>query len=181
MRALAIVAFACVIAACGGANDSGNGSGEVAFDLYVSAAGLSDVGGFQLALVKASAFNGCGAYTATTCLSSQVSRADLAEFEDEGGHKIVTLFVPNEIGTGTTQDTTLRNVPTGKNYVLIVEALSRDATPKLLGTSCTQKVEIRSGNNERVQAQPIVFLSSGGDAGMGTDAGTSGGCDPRIP
>jgi hypothetical protein len=79
------------------------------------------------------------------------------------------LIVPLNLvaGTPTTQDLSLGNLPVGKDYALIIEGLSKDATPKLAATSCNYVQSLTAGTNATVLARvgvlsPIVS------------------CDPRI-
>ncbi|MBX5481681.1 MAG: hypothetical protein IRZ16_07545 [Myxococcaceae bacterium] len=168
----------CLFSGCGEAPVPGTGS--VGFDVYVSAAAIDEIGGFQLALVKPGVFSDCTSIT-ETCLKNQLSSTNqLVPVKDDQGNTVPALFVPNALTTSgpvRTQDTTLRDVPAGKDYFLIVEALSRQNPPRLLGASCTQRIEVRTGTNERVQAEPIVFFT---DQGGGADGGLGVPCDPRF-
>lgn len=145
--------------------------GQVGFDVSVSAAAIDEIGFFQLTLLQSSAFSDCGEMQ-QTCLTTQGVDDALVQFDDAKGAKVRALYIPNELTTtGATrrQDTTLRNVPVGKDYFLIIEAGSKTAPPKLLGASCTQRVTVRAGSNERQSTNPVVLF-----AGTGVD------CDPRF-
>ena len=62
----------------------------------------------------------------------------------------------------------LRNVPPGKDFALVVEALSKATPPTLAGSSCTYVPEITAGANPPVLTQTIKPLT------------TPLGCDPRV-
>ena len=169
MNARAVVTLLAALCACGGSNEEEGG--QVGFDIAVSAAAIDDIGEFQLVLLQSAAFSDCGE-VARTCLNTQGKDDHLVTFEDGDGNKVKALRITNELTTagGTRrQDTELRKVPVGKDYFLIIEALSRETTPKLLGTSCTQRVNVRAGQNERQSTNPISLFP-----------GTGVECDPRI-
>lgn len=180
--ALSVSALGVVLIACGDPTPAPReGSGNVGFDLYISRAAVDDIGAFQLALVKDGTAHSCTELQ-RQCLRENVDRSGLVPIEDAEGRSLVALMVSAELSSGTprTQDVTLRNVPTGKGYLLVIEALSKGTPPRFLGASCTPRIDVNSGNNERVTAQPIVFVQSPADGGT-ADAGIAGtDCDPRY-
>lgn len=179
-RACAALSAAAALAgvlACGGTGEpSLGGTGGVGFELFVSRAAIDEIGAFQIALVKNGSAHPCPTLR-STCLVDQLGGGELVRFEDVSGQSHLALTLPVELtpsGGVRTQDTELRKVPIGKDYDLVIEALSKDATPRLIGNSCTAVKEIRTGSNERIIAEPISFLSSSQDGGTGPL------CDPRY-
>ena len=171
---------------CGGGEanlDQGPG-GAVGFEIFVSRAWLDQIGAFQLALVKNGSQYSCEELQRTCLIEAQLPADALVRVEDADGKSHRALIVPVDLqtsGSSRVQDTTLRNVPVGKDYKLIVEALSKESPPRLLGSSCTLNVEVRTGNNERVSTNPIQFIAEPQqDGGMGSDAGVGLACDPRF-
>ena len=176
MKRLLLFGLLSAVLGCGqGASDAGEGA--LGFDLYVSRAVLDELGAFQIAVVK----NGSGydcLELAKTCLVAQPAASDAVELDD--GKKALLFSAALADGETTrTQDVELRGIPVGRDYLLVIEALSRREPPTLLGSSCTRIDEIRQGNNGRVLANPIRLPTTGD--GETTDGGeVPGSCDPRF-
>lgn len=189
MRALwailgsAVAVFAVAgTASCGEAPSQG-GAGQVGFNVYISRAALGSVGSFQIALIERGSRFSCGELTRTCLTAAQgLTRADLVPIEDKQGQSHPTLLIPatfDQSGGTAAQDALLRNVPTGTDYTLVVEALSKDSPPKFLGATCQGRITVRSGNNDPVTPNPIDLLETpdGGLADGGSGLPT---CDPRF-
>lgn len=91
------------------------------------------------------------------CLVAQgFTRADLVPLLDEQRrqHPAVIVTAPDLLDGGTGDVTITAQV--GTKYTLVIEALSRDVVPQLVGTSCTPGVDIRDGDNGRLLADPIA-------------------------
>ncbi len=56
----------------------------------------------------------------------------------------------------------------GKDYAVVIEALSKDAPPQLAGSSCNYVKEIVAGDNPQLIAATIV------------PPATPVACDPRV-
>ena len=58
--------------------------------------------------------------------------------------------------SASSQDVVIE-VPVGRNYALVIEALSKDTPPKFLGSSCNYLLEVNTGRNEPVIAAAMSF------------------------
>jgi hypothetical protein len=153
-RWLPIVLSAACALSCG-AEQGADGEATASFDLYVSRVVIEQIGGFQLSLRRS---GGCSGISRTTCLHEQVQPSELVTFTNAQGNKVRALRVDSELtqeGGIYTQDVTLRNVPVGRDYALVVEAYTRADPPLLLNLSCTPGIEVRRGANVLRNAQPI--------------------------
>jgi len=176
MKRLILAGALAAVLGCGGsASDAGEGA--LGFDLYVSRAVLDELGAFQISVVKNGSGYDCLELT-RTCLNAQPASADVLELA--GGKRALLFSAALSDGDTTrTQDVELQGIPVGRDYLLVIEALSRRQPPTLLGTSCTRLEEIRQGNNGRVLANPIRLPATGD--GEKSDGGeVQGSCDPRF-
>jgi len=136
-------------------------------ELYVSA-GLNDqLSAFQVSLVK----SGSGLDCVTVqkgCIKDQVDATRFVKLKDAAGKDVNSLNFPLSLTAGmpSSQDVSLKELPLGKDFALVIEAVSKDATPKLAGSSCNYIKELTAGNNAAVFAK-IEALSP------------SAACDPR--
>lgn len=178
----AVCALGAVFAsACGEAPyESGEtGTGNIGFDVYVSRVALTSVGSFQIALIENGSQYSCGELT-KTCLSTNVTADKLVRVEDADGKSHPALVVSSTLtGSGESQLTTLRKVPTGADYTMVVEALSKDSPPKFLGSTCQGRITVRSGNNEPVVLNPINLIDEP-DGGLPDGGSAIPNCDPRY-
>lgn len=173
------VAFVLVMLAGCGEGPMAGSSGNVGFDLYVSRAALDRVGSFQISLLENGSRFSCGELTRTCLTASAVQEGDFVRIEDAQGQSHLALVVPSTLSEDAgTQEALLRRVPTGTDYTLVVEALSRDLPPRLLGSTCQGRITVRSGNNEPVVLNPIHLFDEA-DGGH-PDGGAPPSCDPRI-
>jgi hypothetical protein len=143
------------LAACGPAAAPGDG-----FDvqLVVSRGLLDQISAFQIALVTRGASLDCVAVQ-KACLKDQVDASRFVPLQDAAGAPRKALRFPVSLmpGTPNTQDASLRGLPIGRDYALVVEALSKDAPPRLAGSSCNYVKELTAGTNPTVFAK-IEFL-----------------------
>lgn len=166
MTRAALLAFAALaLSACGPAGESGDG-----FDiqLVVSRGLLDQISTFQIALVTQGASLDCVAVQ-KACLKDQVSDTRFVPLKDSAGvaRKALRFDISLTTGTPNTQDATLRDLPLGRDFALVVEALSKDAPPRLAGSSCNYVKELTAGTNPRVFAK-IEMLP------------TPASCDPSL-
>jgi hypothetical protein len=157
-------AFACGLTACG----PGAPAGPVfPIELYVSA-GLNDqLSAFQVSLVTNGTSLDCFEVQ-KTCIKDQVDAARFVKLKDASGRQVQAVSFPLSLTAGmpSSQDLTLKELPIGKNFALVIEALSKDPTPKLAGSSCNYVKELTAGNNPAVPAR-IELLTP------------AASCDPR--
>lgn len=131
-------------------------------------AGLNDqLSAFQVSLVTRGTSLDC-VTVQKGCVKDQVDATRFAKIKDAMGRETNSVTFPLSLVAGmpTTQDLTLNGLPTGKDYALVIEALSKDSTPKLVGSSCNYIKELTVGTNAAVFAK-IEVLSP------------AASCDPR--
>ena len=85
----------------------------------------------------------------------QVDAARFVKLKDASGKEVQSLFFPLSLVAGmpSAQDVSLKEVPIGKDYALVIEAVSKDTTPKLAGSSCNYLKELTAGTNAAVFAK----------------------------
>lgn len=153
------------LTACGPAGAPGDG-----FDiqLVVSRGLLDQISAFQIALVTQGASLDCVAVQ-KACLKDQVAASRFVPLKDAAGAPQKALRFPISLtpGTPNTQDASLRDLPLGRDFALVVEALSKDAPPRLAGSSCNYVKELTAGTNPTVFAK-IEMLP------------TPASCDPSL-
>ena len=163
MRVLALAAV-CLFTACGPAEQPGP---TFPIELFVSAGLLNEISGFQLSVVSKGTTLDCVAVQ-KTCIDDQVDASRFVKLKDAAGKDVLSVTFPITLvaGTPNTQDITLKDVPLGKDLALIVEAVSKESTPTLAGSSCNYLKELTAGANPAVLAR-IEVLSP------------HAACDPR--
>ena len=164
--------LALLLLACGPAPREG---AKMGFHFTLSAALADTIGELQVSLLskgKSLAGGDC-LEVQKTCL---ISRTDVTtdrfiKVQDAMGVEHLALRFPLNLTAGavnSTQDVSLNGVPLGKDYALVIEALSKGSPPLLVGSSCQQIAEVTAGTNTRVLANTIKPL------------GVPVNCDPRI-
>jgi hypothetical protein len=154
-----------LLGACGPAE-----VGKPQFDVTLAAtAGLIDlISGFQVALVKSGSSLDCAAVK-KTCLNAQVDASRLVPLKSGQVTKNALFFDLKLVaGTPSTQDLSLQDLPLGRDYALVIEALSKEPTPRLAGSSCSYVKELTAGTNTAVLARVDQLTPYAS-------------CDPRIP
>ena len=136
-------------------------------ELYVSAGLNDELSAFQISLVRSGTSLDC-VTVQRSCVKDQVDATRFVKFKDAMGRESASYTVQLALqgGSPSTQDLTLKDLPTGRDFALVIEALSRDATPKLAGSSCNYIQQLTVGTNPAVFAQ-IEKLTPPND------------CDPR--
>ncbi len=162
MRSIALAVL--LLTACGPQPEAGP---RFPIELFVSAGLLMEISGFQLSVVTKGTTLDC-VTVQKTCIKDQVDPTRFVKLKDAAGKDVQSVTFPIALvaGSPNTQDVTLRDVPLGKDLALIVEAVSREATPTLAGSSCNYLKDISAGTNTAVQAR-IEVLSP------------HAACDPR--
>lgn len=150
MTRAVLVAFSLVgLSACG---PEASGPG---FDVQlVTSAGLLDqLSAFQISLVTRGSTLDCVAVE-KTCLKSQVDASRFVPLTDSAGKTKKALLVPLMLvaGTPSTQALNLTNLAPGKDFALVIEALSKDTPARLAGSSCAFVKELTTGTNAAVSA-----------------------------
>ena len=137
-------------------------------ELYVTAGLLDDIQSFQISLVTKGTSLDCVAVQ-KSCIKDQVEASRFVKLKDAAGKAGLAVTFPITLvaGTPNTQDVALTDVPLGKDLALIVEAVSKEATPRLAGSSCNYIKELTAGANPAVPARIEVL-------------NPRAGCDPRL-
>ena len=136
-------------------------------ELYVTAGLLDQISAFQLSVVSRGTSLDCVAVE-KACIKDQVDATRFVKLKDSAGKDVQAMTFPIDLvaGTPNTQDVSLKDVPLGKDLALIVEAVSKEPTPRLVGSSCNYLKELTAGSNPAVFAK-IELLTP------------YAGCDPR--
>jgi hypothetical protein len=156
-----LVVFGSLQVGCGPYSAS-SGSG---LDLTLAAtAALGDLRGFQVALVRQGSSRDCTSVQTTYLKGQVLDTALYVPFKDSSGHRVKAMELPMGLVAGAprTQDFSLTSVPVGKDYAVVIEALSTHTPPKLAGSSCNYVREVTTGTNAAVFAR-IVELSPPAD------------------
>lgn len=158
-----LAAFALVLAACGPESQAP----AFPIELYVTAGLLDEISSFQLSLVTRGSTLDC-VQVQRSCIKDQVDANRFVKLKDAAGKETQAVVFPISLTAGSpnTQDVSLKELPLGKDFALIVEALSKEPTPRLAGSSCNYVKELTAGMNAAVPAR-IEKLS------------TPASCDPR--
>jgi len=158
---------ALLLAGCGLPEDPTRGG--FAFSLALAPAAADDTAGLQVAILKGISAHPCEELE-NVCLSTNptVTAADFVRLYEEGsGQERRAIRIPLSADATTGQDLTFL-AEVGTDYRVVVEALSRDAVPRLVGTSCTPLREGVRQAGASLPANPLVIYSP------------YLACDPRI-
>lgn len=123
-------------------------------ELFVTAGLLNDIQSFQLSLVTRGSTLDC-VQVQKSCIKDQVDANRFVKLKDSAGKEGPAAVFPISLTNGSpnTQDVSLRDLPLGKDFALIVEAISKEPTPRLAGSSCNYVKELTAGTNTAVAAR----------------------------
>lgn len=154
------------LVACGPAAHEPSGP-RFPIELFVSAGLNDELSAFQISLITNGSTLDC-VTVQKSCVTDQVSADRFVPLKGDDGqpHPSRTFQLNLMTGAPSSQDLSLTGVPLGKNFALVVEALSKDSPPQLAGSSCNYIRELSAGTNAAVTAR-IEKLSP------------SAACDPR--
>jgi hypothetical protein len=147
---------------------------QLQFDFVLSALLADQISELQVSIVsKGRSLGGgdCVAVQATCLWPTQVSIDRFIPVQDSSGVEHKALRFPLSLkaaGANSSQDVTVQGIPVGKDYGLVIEALSKDNPPKLAGSSCNYLQEIVAGANPKQLAIAIRPLTPPVN------------CDPRV-
>ena len=142
--------LAALLSACGAEHDA-----RFPIELFLSAA-LQDIDSLQLSLVTRGGTLDC-VQVQRACIKDQVERSRFVTHRDGSRELTAWRF---SMDTSGEQDLTLRELPLGDDFALVVEAVSKDA--KLAGSSCNFVRRLEAGDNTAVTAR-IVELTPHAD------------------
>lgn len=146
---------------------------QLQFDFVLSALLADQISSLQVSIVSEGKKLGAGNCVAvqSTCLVDQITADRFLRVQDANGVEHKALVFPLSLkpsGGNSAQDVTVRGIPPGKDYGLVIEALTKDTPPKLAGSSCNYLQDISPGTNPTKLAIPIAALK------------TPVACDPRV-
>jgi hypothetical protein len=151
LPAVALVALGC------GAGEPGTGGFR--FDLLVSRALADTVGEFQVALLQARLSPPCDELASTAapqCLAARgLSDGSFVHLYDSAGAHRAIRFAFTSDATTTSGQALVVRADVSVDDLVVIEGLSRDATPQLLGTSCTPLTRVDQGVTTSLVANPM--------------------------
>ncbi len=173
MKACAPWLALALTAACG--LEEPRPSGRLGFDLLVDRAVSDKVASLQVAVLAH--VKDCSV-VGRDCLAAQVApqKLELETLTDASGRGHKALTFPLALGDGGFQSFAVAGIRAGRDYAVVIEALTRDSPPNLYGSSCTILPEVTAGANKPLVATPVSRFSP---TDGGTDAGATA-CDPRL-
>ncbi|AKF82559.1 hypothetical protein MFUL124B02_28715 [Myxococcus fulvus 124B02] len=165
LRLLNVLPLAALLLACGDAPSSH--AGRFPLDVTLSRAVANEVHALQVSVLKNGSGRSCTELQ-RTCLNTQVKREDLVMLEDSRGNEGRALRFTVDMAAlenGGSQALEV-DVPVGRDYALVIEAIAVGSPSRFLGSSCNYLQVVNSGNNAPVLAAPLVL--------------TEQSCDPSI-
>ncbi|MFY2557259.1 hypothetical protein ACN469_06500 [Corallococcus terminator] len=165
LRLLKSLPLAAVFCACG--PDDSATVGRFGLDVTMSRAVATEVHALQVSVLKDGSRRSCTELQ-RTCLNSQVKRDDLVVLEDVRGNEGRALRFTVDLTAmqnGGSQALEV-DVPVGRDYALVIEAIAVGSPSRFLGSSCNYLKVVNSGDNVPVVAAPLVL--------------TEQSCDPSI-
>lgn len=148
-------------AGCGGEPSSSGAS--LGLDVLMDRAVADELGAFQVVVLPNGQSRVC-AELQRTCLNLQVKADEPLLLQGPDGKKGRALRFEAGLSGGA-QELAV-DVPVGRDYVVVIEALSRANPPRFLGSSCNYLATVSASRNEPLIATPITL--------------TPGECDPTI-
>ena len=159
-----------VLAACGPLENRGP---QLQFNFVLSALLADSIAKLQISIVTKGRSLGDGdcVKVQTTCLVNQLPADRFVPVRDAKGNEVRAVVVDLDVkpvGVNSSQQVVVQGIPLGKDYGLVIEALSKDSPPMLAGSSCNYLQEINPGANPEKLAVTIRPLSPPVN------------CDPRV-
>jgi hypothetical protein len=137
-----------------GCGEAPSDSAFFGLDLLVDRAFSDQLSAFQIVVLPKGKSRDCTEIQ-KTCLRQQVKPDEPLVLHDAKGSESRALrFLANL--SGTSQDVSIE-VPVGRDYALVIEALSKDTPPQFLGSSCNYLPEVNPDRNDPVLAAPMAF------------------------
>jgi len=127
---------------------------RIGLDLSIEQAVADDVGFFQVVVLSKGRSRQCTELQ-RNCLNQQVDLDDLLMLRSASGQEARALRFSAGLQGGT-QDIAV-DVPVGRDYLLVIEALSKSSPPQFLGSSCNYVDTVNATQNEVLLAAPITL------------------------
>ncbi len=126
-------------------------------ELTLDRAIAGQLGAFQVVVLPNGQSRNCTELQ-RTCLRTQVKQDELLVLRDSSGRELRALRLPANVqGTTIRSQELMLEVPVGRDYALVIEALSTDNPPRFLGSSCNYLQEVNTGQNEPVLTAPMTL------------------------
>jgi hypothetical protein len=143
-----------------------SGEGLFGIELLMSQAVADELAAFQIAVLPEGRQRDCTELQ-KRCLRQQVKVGELLVLRDGTGREGRALrFAASLSGSGVTSQDVALEVPVGRDYALVIEALSKATPPSFLGSSCNYLSQVNASRNDPVIAAPMTL--------------TPVDCDPTI-
>jgi hypothetical protein len=137
-------------------------------ELLVDKAVADQLSAFQLVVLPNGKQRDCTELQ-KRCLRQQVKQDEALVLKDGKGAEGRALRFPVSLsGTGTTTQDVSIEVPVGRDYALIIEAISSDSPPQFLGSSCNYLPEVNTSRNDPVLAAPMTLNAVACDPTFGS-------------
>ncbi|HSP77875.1 MAG TPA: hypothetical protein VLQ93_05075 [Myxococcaceae bacterium] len=146
--------------ACGGPPSS---EARLGLDVLLDRAVADELGAFQVVVLPAGRTRNC-IELQRTCLSQQVEPQEPLMLRGPDGEEARVLRFPAKLEGGV-QELAV-DVPVGRDYAVVIEALSGGSPPRFLGSSCNYLSAVNASGNEPLVAAAITL--------------TGGECDPSF-
>jgi hypothetical protein len=158
----ALLGLTLPLLACGvPSSPSGPGLG---LELLIDRAVADDLGAFQVVVLPHGQSRRC-ADLQSTCLNKMVKSTEPLLLQGADGRQVHALHFTAGLAGGAQQ--LQAQVPVGRDYVVIIEALSKASPPHFLGSSCNYLDAVSATHNEPLIAAPITLKDDV--------------CDPTFP
>jgi hypothetical protein len=142
---------------CGPAEPDFSGA-HFGMELLVDRAVAGQLGAFQVFVLPNGQSRNCTEIQ-RTCLSQQVKADEPLLLKNGDTEARVLRFTASLQGTTVRSQDMEVEVPVGRDYALVIEALSTDNPPRFLGSSCNYLKQVNAGLNESVLAAPITLTN----------------------
>jgi hypothetical protein len=147
---------ATLLLGCGGPSESD--SQPLGMQLVLSQAVADELGAFQVVVLPNGASRSC-ADLQRSCLNQQVKATDPLVIADASGKTGRALVFPVNLSDAGSQKLDV-NIPVGRDYVVVIEALSRSSPPRFLGSSCNYLNAVSSRNEPFIAASiPLAAVA----------------------
>ncbi|QRO01058.1 hypothetical protein JRI60_19485 [Archangium violaceum] len=157
-----LVLLGATLAAGCGAEPPSSGA-RLGLDVLIDRAVADELGAFQVVVLPEGRSRRCGDLQ-RSCLNQQVEQEEALVLQGPDGKKARALRF--DVGLqGGAQELTV-DIPVGRDYVVVIEALSRSNPPRFLGSSCNYLESVSATRNEPLIAAAISL--------------TNGECDPTF-
>ena len=146
-----------------GAPSSTPGRG-LGLEMVIDRAVADELGAFQVVVLPNGQSRRCTDLQ-STCLNQQVKSTEALLIQGADGKQAHALRFPSSLSGGAQQLQV--NVPVGRDYVVVIEALSNASPPRFLGSSCNYLDSVSATHNDPLIAAPITLAANA--------------CDPTFP